>query len=124
MHLYVVEIYFHFGIWTFAYLIPPPGKWLPRRGCHLLFAACLACTCNTICVHGGSPTPPCVCFMDEPNRVFGQILAQQVEDRLVHLETGKEVETNEQVMEKAMVAYAALAPHHTQIHPSRLFIQQ
>eukprot|EP00667_Euglena_gracilis_P008468 EG_transcript_8570 len=45
-------------------------------------------------------------FMDEPNRVFGQILAQQVEDRLVHLETGKEVETNEQVMEKAMVAYA------------------
>jgi len=46
------------------------------------------------------------CFMEEPNRVFGEILAQQVEDRLVHLDTGKEVETNEQVMEKAVELYA------------------
>jgi nucleolar protein 56 len=45
------------------------------------------------------------CFMDEPNRVFGEVLAKQVEDRLTFFETGKEVPTNQEIMEQAMVAY-------------------
>ena len=45
------------------------------------------------------------CFMEEPNRVFGEVLAKQVEDRLTFFETGKEVPTNQEIMEQAMVAY-------------------
>uniref|UniRef100_A0A6U7TPT5 Nucleolar protein 56 n=1 Tax=Eutreptiella gymnastica TaxID=73025 RepID=A0A6U7TPT5_9EUGL len=45
------------------------------------------------------------CFMDEPNRVFGEVLANQVEDRLKFFETGQEVPTNQEIMDKAMIAY-------------------
>lgn len=45
------------------------------------------------------------CFMEDPNRVFGEVLAQQVEDRLKFFETGQEVPTNQEIMDKAMVTY-------------------